>query len=61
MGSSDRLVWDTTTVLESLGAAEVALWIWEPEVDRLRFTGAARALGLPAPWVVFLTSRVTRI
>ena len=46
MGSSDRLVWDTTTVLESLGAAEVALWIWEPEVDRLRFTGAARALGL---------------
>ena len=46
MGSSDRLVWDTTTVLESLGAAEVALWIWEPEADRLRFTGAARALGL---------------
>ena len=46
MGSSDRLVWDTTTVLESLGAAEVALWVWEPEADRLRFTGAARALGL---------------
>ena len=46
MGSSDRLVWDTTTVLEALGAAEVALWIWEPDHDRIRLTGAARSLGL---------------
>jgi c-di-GMP-specific phosphodiesterase len=33
-------------VLEALGAADVALWLWEPERDRLRLTGASRALGL---------------
>lgn len=42
----DRFIWDATAVLEALGAAEVALWSWEPERDRLRLTGAARTLGL---------------
>ena len=40
------LVWDATSVLEALGAADVALWLWEPEKDRLRITGASRALGM---------------
>jgi c-di-GMP-specific phosphodiesterase len=39
-------MWDATTTLEALGAADVALWYWEPETDRLRLTGASRALGL---------------
>jgi c-di-GMP-specific phosphodiesterase len=43
---SDRWIWDATTTLEALGAADVVLWHWEPEVDRLRLTGASRALGL---------------
>lgn len=43
---SERRTWDTTATLEALGAAEVALWFWEPERDRLTFTGAVRALGL---------------
>jgi c-di-GMP-specific phosphodiesterase len=38
--------WDATTTLEALGAADVALWLWEPDTDRLRLTGASRALGL---------------
>jgi c-di-GMP-specific phosphodiesterase len=42
----DRWMWDATTTLEALGAAQVALWLWEPEQDRLRITGASRALGL---------------
>ncbi len=46
MGAAERLVWDTTTVLEALGAADVALWVWEPERDRVRLSGASRALGL---------------
>ena len=46
LGSKDRFVWDTTVTLEALGAAHVALWAWDPEADKLRFTGAARALGL---------------
>jgi c-di-GMP-specific phosphodiesterase len=46
MAPADRLVWDATTVLEALGAADVALWLWEPERDRLRLSGASRALGL---------------
>ena len=44
--ASDRWIWDATTTLEALGAADVALWYWEPEQDRLRLTGASRALGL---------------
>jgi c-di-GMP-specific phosphodiesterase len=40
------LIWDATHVLEALGAADVALWLWEPDRDRLRLTGASRALGL---------------
>ena len=44
--AQDRFLWDATAVLEALGAAEVALWTWEPEKDRLRLTGAARVLGL---------------
>ncbi|HEX8233329.1 MAG TPA: bifunctional diguanylate cyclase/phosphodiesterase [Caulobacteraceae bacterium] len=44
--SAERFVWDVTTALEALGAAEVALWTWEPERDRLRLVGSARALGL---------------
>jgi len=39
-------MWDATTTLEALGAADVALWVWEPEKDRLRLTGGSRALGL---------------
>ncbi|WP_374469760.1 putative bifunctional diguanylate cyclase/phosphodiesterase [Phenylobacterium sp.] len=38
--------WDATATLEALGAADVALWLWEPDADRLRLTGATRALGL---------------
>lgn len=44
--ANDRWMWDATANLEALGAAEVALWVWEPEKDRLRLTGATRALGL---------------
>jgi len=44
--ASDRWIWDATTTLEALGAADVALWFWEPERDRLLLTGASRALGL---------------
>jgi c-di-GMP-specific phosphodiesterase len=44
--ANDRWIWDATATLEALGAAEVALWVWEPEKDRLRLTGATRALGL---------------
>src|SRR5437773_376033 len=40
---NDRWMWDTTTTLEALGAADVALWIWEPERDRMRLIGALRA------------------
>lgn len=43
---AERRIWDATTTLEALGAAEVALWHWEPESDRMRINGAARALGL---------------
>src|SRR5437763_9907211 len=39
-------MWDATTTLEALGAAGVAMWVWEPEADRLRLTGATRPLGL---------------
>src|SRR5947209_11041209 len=39
-------MWDATTTLEALGAADVALWVWEPEKDRIRLTGASRPLGL---------------
>jgi c-di-GMP-specific phosphodiesterase len=46
MPPTDRLAWDTTTVLEALGAADAALWVWEPDCDRLRLTGASRSLGL---------------
>ncbi len=44
--TGERRIWDTTATLEALGGADVALWIWEPEADRLRMNGAARALGL---------------
>lgn len=44
--TGERRIWDATATLEALGAADVALWIWEPETDRLRLNGAARALGL---------------
>lgn len=44
--ANDRWIWDATTTLEALGAAEVVLWLWEPEKDRMRLTGASRALGL---------------
>ncbi len=42
----ERFTWDATAALEALGAADVALWTWDPVADRLRMTGAARALGL---------------
>ncbi|MFZ5671217.1 MAG: putative bifunctional diguanylate cyclase/phosphodiesterase [Pseudomonadota bacterium] len=44
--SLDRRGWDAAATLEALGGAQVALWIWEPEEDRLRLFGAARQLGL---------------
>ncbi|HEY3697574.1 bifunctional diguanylate cyclase/phosphodiesterase [Phenylobacterium sp.] len=44
--ANDRWIWDPTTTLEALGAADVVLWFWEPERDRLRLNGASRALGL---------------
>jgi c-di-GMP-specific phosphodiesterase len=43
---SERFVWDATGALESLGAAGVVLWMWDPERASLRLTGPARALGL---------------
>src|SRR3954467_9824089 len=46
--ANDRWMWDATATLAALGAADVALWVWEPEKDRLRLTGATRALGLGA-------------
>ena len=44
--SNDRWIWDATATLEALGAASVALWLWEPQVDRMSFTGPTRSLGL---------------
>jgi c-di-GMP-specific phosphodiesterase len=44
--TTERWIWDATATLEALGAAEVALWHWEPEKDRLRLNGASRTLGL---------------
>lgn len=38
--------WDAAEVLESLGAADVALWLWEPQRDRMRIVGGVRQLGL---------------
>jgi c-di-GMP-specific phosphodiesterase len=46
MMASERWIWDATATLEALGAAEVALWHWEPERDRLHLSGASRSLGL---------------
>jgi len=43
---AERFVWDVTTALEALGAADAVLWVWEPERDRMTFQGATRALGL---------------
>ena len=42
----DRRIWDAAATLEALGGAQVALWVWEPEDDRIRLYGAARQLGL---------------
>ena len=44
--ANDPWIWDSATTLAALGGAEVALWIWEPDRDRLRLTGAVRPLGL---------------
>lgn len=44
--SNDRWIWDATATLEALGAADVVLWVWDPDNDRLRLMGATRALGL---------------
>jgi len=46
LGQTERKGWDTALTLEALGAAGVALWTWSPREDRLKFTGASRALGL---------------
>lgn len=40
------MLWDATTAIEALAAADAALWIWTPAEDRIRFTGATRSLGL---------------
>ena len=39
-------MWDATAALEALGAADVALWFWDPLTDNLHFTGAVRPLAL---------------
>jgi c-di-GMP-specific phosphodiesterase len=44
--ANERWTWDAAAALEALGGAEVALWTWEPDHDRLRLMGATRALGL---------------
>jgi c-di-GMP-specific phosphodiesterase len=44
--AQERFIWDATAIFEALAAADVVLWTWEPERDRLRVTGAARTLGL---------------
>jgi len=44
--SNTRWSWDAATTLSALGAADVALWIWDPERDCLRVTGGSRTLGL---------------
>ena len=44
--AQDRFIWDATAIFESLAAADVVLWTWEPERDRLRVTRSARTLGL---------------
>src|ERR1035438_9871665 len=44
--AQELFLWDVTVTLEALGAAEVVLWNWEPERDRLHLTGAAHGLGL---------------
>ena len=41
-----HLGWDSTTSLEALAAAGVALWTWCPGEDLLRLNGATRGLGL---------------
>ncbi|MBV9510684.1 MAG: bifunctional diguanylate cyclase/phosphodiesterase, partial [Caulobacteraceae bacterium] len=46
LGAHGRFMWDATATLEALGAAEAALWFWDPNQDRLSFTGAVRALAL---------------
>jgi len=46
LSQSHHRLWDASTVLEALGAAEAALWTWEPDEDRLKISGAAKALGL---------------
>src|SRR5690606_19555459 len=43
---SRALAWDPTTAIEALAAADVALWVWTPSLDQLRFTGSTRPLGL---------------
>ena len=43
---SERFLWDATGTLESLGAAGVVLWMWDPDRDSMRLTGPARSLGL---------------
>ncbi len=47
--AQDRFIWDATVTLEALGAANVALWSWDPGADRLRLTGAARLAGPVLP------------
>src|SRR4051794_25519021 len=37
--------WDATSVFEALASADVVLWSWEPELDRIRLTGSARTWG----------------
>ena len=44
--ASDRWIWDATSTLEALGAADVVLWHWEPEQDRLRLGMVATVRGV---------------
>lgn len=45
-GAQQKFAWDATAALEAMGAAEVAMWAWDPVADRLALTGAVRSLGL---------------
>ena len=37
-----KVNWDQTSALESLGGAGAALWRWNPHLDQISVTGAAR-------------------
>jgi c-di-GMP-specific phosphodiesterase len=44
--AQERRSWDFAAALEAMGVAGVALWRWEPRLDRLSLSGPVRQLGL---------------